>query len=64
VKDELERLKKEVVVALALSRHLPGGTEETKKTLSQNSRIPGRGFSLGPLGYEAGVLTTRPLLSL
>jgi hypothetical protein len=40
---ELERRWKEVVMAKfsVLSHHLPGGTEENHKTLSQDSQSPG-----------------------
>jgi hypothetical protein len=49
---------KEAVVAClkALSRHIRG---EIKKTLSQDSRSPGRRLSPGPPEYKAGVPITR-----
>jgi hypothetical protein len=43
-----------------LSRHSPKGTEKNMKTLSQDSRSPGRDLSLGPPEYEAAMLTTGP----
>jgi hypothetical protein len=42
-------------------RYYPGifvdGLKKTMKNLSQNSWSPGRDLNLGPLEYEAGVLT-------
>jgi hypothetical protein len=32
--------------------------------LSQDSQSPGQDFNLGPPGYKAGVLTTRPRCSV
>jgi hypothetical protein len=56
---------REVTVALkfisghtVLSRHLPEGTDENHKTLSQDSRSPSRDLNPGPSEYEAGVPTT------
>jgi hypothetical protein len=49
-------------------RYYPGiGLEELRKTtknLNQDSRFPGRDLKPGPTEYEAGVLTTRPRLSI
>jgi hypothetical protein len=42
-----------------LSQHLPGGTEENTKTLSQDSRPPGLVSMSETPEYETGVLTTR-----
>jgi hypothetical protein len=33
---------------------------KTTKNLSHDSRFSGRDMNLGPIDYEAGVLTTRP----
>jgi hypothetical protein len=38
------------------------GLRKTTKNLSQDSRSPGRDLDPGPPEYEAGVLTTRPLV--
>jgi hypothetical protein len=47
-----------------ISRHSPGGTEETRQTPQSDSRSPGRAFNLGSPKYEAEVLTTRPRRSV
>jgi hypothetical protein len=47
-----------------LSRHSPGGLRKTKKSLSHDSRSPGRDLNSGPPEYEAGELPTPPLLSV
>jgi hypothetical protein len=39
------------------------GLKKTMKTLSQDKRSSGRDLESGPPEYEAGVLTTRPLLA-
>jgi hypothetical protein len=61
---ELERIWKEAVVAYfkVLSGYFPGGTEETTKSLSQDSRSAYRDLILEPPEYEARVLTTRQRL--
>jgi hypothetical protein len=48
----------------ALSRNLPGGTEENHEKISQDIRSPGSDLNPGPPEYEAGVLTTRPRRSV
>jgi hypothetical protein len=59
---ELERMCKEVVVAWPNLRYYPGicpeGLRKNTKTLSQDSRSPGRNLNPGPSESEAGVLTT------
>jgi hypothetical protein len=66
VNTELERICKVAVVAYlkVLSRHLPGRTEENHENLSQVSRSPVRDLNPGTPEYEAGVLSTRPRLSV
>jgi hypothetical protein len=55
--------KQEVVAQLkALTRHLPGGTEESHEDLSQDSRSLDRDLNTGPPEYETIVLTTKPRL--
>jgi hypothetical protein len=51
--NDLERIWKEMVVVL--SQNLPGMTEESMKTLSQDSQSMGQDSNMGPLKYE-GVL--------
>jgi hypothetical protein len=60
--DELERIRKEAVVAKfkVLAQHFHG-LRKTTKILSQDSRSPGRDLNAGPPEYEAEVLTTRSL---
>jgi hypothetical protein len=43
-----------------LSRHFPGGTEESHENVSPESRSSVRDFSPGPPEHEAGVLITQP----
>jgi hypothetical protein len=38
-----------------LTRHLPGGTIENHKNLSQNRRFPGRDYNPGPQKEESSV---------
>jgi hypothetical protein len=38
-----------------LSQHLPGGTEDNHKNLSEDNRSPSRDLKLGLLEYESGV---------
>jgi hypothetical protein len=49
-------------------RYYPGtrleGVRKTTKSLSQDSRSPGRDLNPGPAEYEARVLTTRPRRSV
>jgi hypothetical protein len=40
---------------MLLSRYLLGGTEKNTKTLSQDSRSPGRDSNAGPPENETGV---------
>jgi hypothetical protein len=48
----------------AISRNLPGETEENHQNLSKYSRPPGRDLNVGIVEYEAEVLTTRPRRSV
>jgi hypothetical protein len=66
VNDESERVWKEAVVGQfeVLFRHLPGGTEENHKNLSQNSWPPGRDSNPEPPEYKVGMLTTQPRRSV
>jgi hypothetical protein len=43
-----------------ISQHSLGGTEENHKSLSQDSRFPGRDLNSVSPEYEAGVLTSQP----
>jgi hypothetical protein len=60
VNDELEKCDK--VYLKALSWHLPGGTEEDHKNLSQGNLSLGKDLNPGTPNY--GVLTTQPQYSL
>jgi hypothetical protein len=42
----------------------PKRLRKTTKNLSRGSRRPGRDLNTGPLEYEVGELTTRPLRSV
>jgi hypothetical protein len=44
-----------------LYRNSPGRTEKNTKTLNQDIRSPGRDLKPGPLEYEAGPRTRRPV---
>jgi hypothetical protein len=59
IRKSLERSGRSLIFKL-LSRHLPGGTEETTKTLIQDNRSPDRHMNWGPPEHVAGVLITRP----
>jgi hypothetical protein len=63
---ELKRICKEAVAAYfkALSRHLPGGTEENNENHSRDSWSPGRDINPEPPEYETGMITTRPRRSV
>jgi hypothetical protein len=68
MKDELERIWKEKVVAEFL-RYYPGirleGLRNATENLSQDSRFPGLDFfNPGPSECESGVLITRPRCSV
>jgi hypothetical protein len=66
VYSELEKMWKEVVMAKfkVLSWHIPGGTEEIHKNLSQDSQCPSRNLNPVPPENKAGVLSTRPHCSV
>jgi hypothetical protein len=61
--DELERSWEQAVFKV-LARHSPGRTEENNESLSQDSQSPSRDLKIGPLEYEAGVLTAQPRQSV
>jgi hypothetical protein len=63
IRKNLESSGRSLIFKL-LSRHLPGGTEETTKTLIQDSRSPDRHMNSGPPEHEAVVLITRPRISV
>jgi hypothetical protein len=60
--DELENIRKEAGMAYyeMLLWHLPGGSGENHKNLSQDSLSLSQDLNQGPPEYKAGVLTTRP----
>jgi hypothetical protein len=47
----------------ALSQYLSGGLRKITNNLSQYNRSPGRNLNPGSLEYEAGVLTTRRVVT-
>lgn len=57
---EMGRIWKEAVLAFfeVLSHQLPGGTEESMKTVSQVRLFAVRNLNPGPSEYESGVLIT------
>jgi hypothetical protein len=64
VTNKVERLWKEVGVAQlnALSRHLPAGSQQTKRRLCQDSQSPSWHLNPDSTEYKAGDLTTQPQL--
>jgi hypothetical protein len=66
VHHEFQNIWKQAVVALSevLLRHLPGGTEGNREKISHDNRSAGRDLNPRYPKYEAGVLSTRPRLSV
>jgi hypothetical protein len=60
--NELESIWKETVLILfkVLSRYLSGGSEGSRKTLSQYSGFPGLDLNSGPTEYEVVLLIGKP----